>query len=68
MRRWYWMGMIILMGMMVSQGVAQKAANLVTSHRTNVAESGYTQIDFTLRRIPEEALLSFSVRFEPRFV
>ena len=62
------MGVMILLGMMVSQGLAQEAANLVTSHHTQVAESGYTQIDFTLRDIPKEALLSFAVRFEPRFV
>ncbi|MDH3601891.1 MAG: hypothetical protein OEU26_19950 [Candidatus Tectomicrobia bacterium] len=58
----------ILVGITVSRGLAQEVANLVTSHHTQVAESGYTDIAFTLRDIPEEAMLSFAVRFEPRFV
>ena len=68
MRRRYLVGVMILVGIIVSQGLAQEVANLVTSHHTQVAESGYTQIDFTLREVPEKAMLSFAVRFEPRFV
>ena len=42
--------------------------NLVTSHRMQMDESGYTHIDFTLREVPDKAMLSFDVRFAPQFV
>jgi len=57
----------ILLALALSQSVAQESANLVRSHQTRVTGSGYTQIDFTLRDIPEQAILSFGVRFEHRF-
>ncbi|ETW93666.1 MAG: hypothetical protein ETSY1_38230 [Candidatus Entotheonella factor] len=66
-----WCSMIVVamvVGLVISQGLAQERPNLVMSHQTSIAESGYTQIDFTLRDIPEQAMLSFGVRFEPRFV
>ena len=57
----------MLIGLAVA-ALAQEPPNLVASHQTRVTESGYTQIDFTLRDIPEQAILSFGVRFEHRFV
>ncbi|ETX01863.1 hypothetical protein [Candidatus Entotheonella palauensis] len=58
----------MLVGLATLQGLAQERSNLVTSHQTSMAASGYTQIDFTLSEIPDQAMLSFGVRFEPRFV
>ncbi len=67
MRRHCKMLLAICVGHAIT-ALAQTPANLVTSHQTRVAASGYTQIDFTLRDIPEQAMLSFGVRFEHRFV
>ncbi|PON11824.1 hypothetical protein C2W62_42830 [Candidatus Entotheonella serta] len=58
----------MLLGLAIVWGHAQERPNLVTSHQTSIAASGYTQIAFTLSDIPEQAMLSFGVRFEPRFV
>ena len=67
MRR-YLMALLIWVSLPATWGWAQDPLNLVTSHHTQASASGDTQIDFTLRHIPQKALLAFEVRFEPRFV
>ncbi len=68
MRRRTILVVTLLLGLTLSLGWAQEPPNLVASHRTQIDKSGYTQIDFTLREIPKQAMLAFDIRFEPRFV
>ncbi len=68
MRRRAILVVTILLGFTLSLGWAQELPNLVTAHDTQIGESGYTQIAFTLSEIPEKAMLAFDIRFEHRFV
>ncbi len=68
MRRYPFIGVVLWIGLALATAFAQSPSNLVESHQTQIVEDQYTQIDFKLRAVPESAMLSFDVRFEPRFV
>lgn len=68
MQRFFLMIVMFALSFTTGEALAQTPTNLVTSHKTNLVKGDYTQIDFKMKSVPKSAVLSFDVRFEPRFV
>ena len=69
MSTWLRFVLVAMAGVFTAWGaLAQGDRNLVTSHDIAIKSSGNVRIDFTLESVPEEAVLAFDIRFEPRTV
>ena len=68
MLRFFLMIVMFAVSFTGGESLAQSPMNLVASHEMKTVEGEYTQIKFKMKSIPKAAVLSFDVRFEPRFV